>query len=76
MMLPFPIVEEPDDLIKEAGRKMFAGETEFLKGVVAMNGLPDAERPEVCFAGRSNVVPPNGLNDNECSLPLPQLPER
>ena len=55
MMLPFPIVEEPDDLIKEAGRKMFAGETEFLKGVVAMNGLPDAERPEVCFAGRSNV---------------------
>ncbi len=55
MMLPFPIVEEPDDQTREAGRKMFAGETEFLKGVVAMNGLPDSDRPEVCFAGRSNV---------------------
>ena len=55
MMLPFPIVEEPDDQTREAGRKMFAGQTEFLKGVVAMNGLPDPDRPEVCFAGRSNV---------------------
>ncbi|WP_296420210.1 ribosome biogenesis GTP-binding protein YihA/YsxC [Pseudooctadecabacter sp.] len=55
MQLPFPAAEAPDDLTREAGRKMFAGETEFLKGVVAMNGLPDADRPEVCFAGRSNV---------------------
>lgn len=55
MQLPFPIVEAPDDLTREAGRKMFAGETEFLKGVVAMNGLPEPDRPEVCFAGRSNV---------------------
>jgi GTP-binding protein len=28
---------------------------EFLKGVVAMAGLPPADRAEVCFAGRSNV---------------------
>ncbi|WP_242494056.1 ribosome biogenesis GTP-binding protein YihA/YsxC [Salipiger sp. IMCC34102] len=34
---------------------LFAGETEFLKGVVAMGGLPPADRLEVCFAGRSNV---------------------
>ena len=34
---------------------MFAGETDFVKGVVAMSGLPEADRPEVCFAGRSNV---------------------
>ena len=34
---------------------MFAGETEFVKGVVAMSGLPPADRLEVCFAGRSNV---------------------
>ena len=45
MQLPFPIVEDPDDAKREAGRKMFAGETEFLKGVVAMNGLPDPDRP-------------------------------
>ena len=55
MQLPFPIAELPDEASAEAGRKMFAGETEFLKGVVAMNGLPEADRPEVCFAGRSNV---------------------
>jgi len=55
MQLPFPAAEAPDDITREAGRKMFAGETEFLKGVVAMNGLPDPDRPEVCFAGRSNV---------------------
>lgn len=53
--LPFPLVEEPDAAARERGRKLFAGETDFLKGVVAMNGLPDADRIEVCFAGRSNV---------------------
>lgn len=55
MQLPFSTAEEPDDATREAGRKMFAGETDFVKGVVAMDGLPDADRPEVCFAGRSNV---------------------
>lgn len=55
MRLPFPEAVEPDDAMHEAGRKMFAGETDFVKGVVAMDGLPDPDRPEVCFAGRSNV---------------------
>lgn len=55
MRLPFPLAEEPDDIMREKGRLMFARETEFVKGVVAMSGLPDADRPEVCFAGRSNV---------------------
>lgn len=53
--LPFPIAEVPDDLSRERGRLLFAGETEFLKGVVAMDGLPPDDRIEVCFAGRSNV---------------------
>lgn len=55
MQLPFPLVEAPDDLSREKGRKLFAGETDFVKGVVAMEGLPPADRIEVCFAGRSNV---------------------
>jgi len=55
MQLPFPPAEDPDDATREAGRIMFAGETDFVKGVVAMDGLPEADRPEVCFAGRSNV---------------------
>ena len=53
--LPFPIADEPDEFSFEKGRLLFAGETEFVKGVVAMSGLPDADRMEVCFAGRSNV---------------------
>ncbi|WP_299627973.1 ribosome biogenesis GTP-binding protein YihA/YsxC [uncultured Tateyamaria sp.] len=53
--LPFPIAEAPDAQTEERGRLLFAGETEFVKGVVAMSGLPPADRIEVCFAGRSNV---------------------
>ncbi|MBY5931417.1 ribosome biogenesis GTP-binding protein YihA/YsxC [Tateyamaria omphalii] len=55
MTLPFPIAEAPDPQTAEQGRLLFAGETEFVKGVVAMSGLPPADRMEVCFAGRSNV---------------------
>ncbi|SLN18614.1 putative GTP-binding protein EngB [Falsiruegeria litorea R37] len=53
--LPFPEVETPDTATIERGRKLFAGQSEFVKGVVAMSGLPPADRIEVCFAGRSNV---------------------
>ncbi|WP_372892607.1 ribosome biogenesis GTP-binding protein YihA/YsxC [Rhodosalinus sp.] len=53
--LPFPLAEPPDPAAEEAGRKLFAGPVDFMKGVVAMDGLPPADRPEVCFAGRSNV---------------------
>ncbi|MEZ5768948.1 MAG: ribosome biogenesis GTP-binding protein YihA/YsxC [Paracoccaceae bacterium] len=53
--LPFPVAEPPSEAAREAGRLLFAGQTDFLKGVVAMDGLPPADRPEVCFAGRSNV---------------------
>ena len=34
---------------------MFAGPVDFVKGVTSMAALPPADRPEVCFAGRSNV---------------------
>ena len=55
MKLPFPLAAEPDDFMRERGRLMFAGPVDFVKGVVAMPGLPPADRLEVCFAGRSNV---------------------
>ncbi|AQS47487.1 MULTISPECIES: ribosome biogenesis GTP-binding protein YihA/YsxC [Thioclava] len=55
MELNFPLAEEPDDFARERGRKLFAAPVDFLKGVVAMKGLPPADRIEVCFAGRSNV---------------------
>ena len=55
MQLEFPEVQEPEAAELEAGRMLFAGDTEFVKGVVAMDGLPDPDRMEICFAGRSNV---------------------
>ncbi|ABG31090.1 GTP-binding protein [Roseobacter denitrificans] len=55
MQLPFPVAQDPDQHSLEKGRLLFAGDTEFVKGVVAMSGLPDPDRLEVCFAGRSNV---------------------
>ncbi|ASM73361.1 MULTISPECIES: ribosome biogenesis GTP-binding protein YihA/YsxC [Roseobacteraceae] len=55
MQINFKLAEEPEPQIAEQGRLLFAGETVFVKGVVAMSGLPDPDRMEVCFAGRSNV---------------------
>ncbi len=53
--LRFPLAAAPDAPAAELGRKLFAGPVDFVKGVVAMSGLPAADRLEVCFAGRSNV---------------------
>jgi GTP-binding protein len=53
--LPFPLAAEPEQTEAEQGRLLFAGPCDFLKGVVAMTGMPPADRLEVCFAGRSNV---------------------
>lgn len=55
MTMQFTLAPEPDDEDREAGRLLFAGPVTFVKGVVAMSGLPPADRLEVCFAGRSNV---------------------
>lgn len=43
----------PEDL--EAGERLVARPWQFVKGVVALEGLPDDGRTEVAFAGRSNV---------------------
>lgn len=53
--LPFPLTATPTPEDAEAGRKLFAGPVDFVKGVVAMPGLPPADRLEICLAGRSNV---------------------
>ena len=51
----FSVAEEPESEELEAGRKLFAGPCDFVKGVVSMDGLPAGDRTEICFAGRSNV---------------------
>ena len=43
----------PDQLA--AGEALFRRPWHFLKSVPDLAGLPAAERPEICFAGRSNV---------------------
>jgi GTP-binding protein len=53
--MAFTLAPEPEDEARETGRLLFAGPVDFVKGVTAMSGLPPADRPEVCFAGRSNV---------------------
>ncbi|MEM9050178.1 MAG: ribosome biogenesis GTP-binding protein YihA/YsxC [Pseudomonadota bacterium] len=52
---PARLAEPPDADRAEAGRKLFAGPCDFVKSVVSLKGLPPGDRPEICFAGRSNV---------------------
>ena len=55
MKLSFAVYEELDESKKELGRLLFSKETSFVKGVVDMQGLPNPDKIEVCFSGRSNV---------------------
>lgn len=55
MQARFPLSPPAEPEAAAAGKRLFAGKCDFLKGVVAMDGLPPADRLEVCFAGRSNV---------------------
>ncbi len=48
-----PAEFSPDAL--EAGRLLFAAPVSFVLGAADLRQLPDADRPEIAFAGRSNV---------------------
>ena len=60
--------EDPVDLdhtteeALEVGRKLFARECTFFWGAVDVKALPPLDRPEVAFAGRSNVGKSSLLN--------------
>jgi GTP-binding protein len=51
-----------DDDEIEAARKIFAGPIGFLKSAPDLKFLPEAEVPEIAFAGRSNVGKSSLLN--------------
>ena len=55
MEMQYTIAENATPDEAEQGRLLFSQPTDFLKGVVGMDGMPPADRMEVCFAGRSNV---------------------
>jgi GTP-binding protein len=44
------------------GEALFKGACTFVKGVVAIDGLPQDGKPEIAFAGRSNVGKSNLIN--------------
>lgn len=46
--------QKPDPYLEE-GRLLFAGDCSFIKGAVALEGVPDNNNIEIAFAGRSNV---------------------
>ena len=54
--------DEADQELAERARKLFAGPVEFLKSAPGLQFLPEAEAPEVAFAGRSNVGKSSLLN--------------
>ena len=53
----FDLTGAPDDkaVWLTRGRRLFAGRCDFVKGVVDLDQMPEADRSEVAFAGRSNV---------------------
>ena len=48
--------------LDEIARKLFSGPIAFLKSAPSLNFLPNADAPEVAFAGRSNVGKSSLLN--------------
>ena len=53
---------EEEAELGERARKLFAGPVEFLKSAPGLQYLPEAEYPEIAFAGRSNVGKSSLLN--------------
>ena len=59
---PLPLQVEFDPELVEAARKIFSGPVTFLKSAPKLEFLPDAQSPEIAFAGRSNVGKSSLLN--------------
>lgn len=53
--VPFTVVAEADPDTAGDAARLFSGPCTFVRGVTVIDALPAADRPEVCFAGRSNV---------------------
>lgn len=56
------MTHEADAELAEQARRLFAGPIEFLKSAPELKFLPDADVPEIAFAGRSNVGKSSLLN--------------
>jgi GTP-binding protein len=56
------VSDDDSAALDETARKLFSGPIAFLKSAPALKFLPDADAPEVAFAGRSNVGKSSLLN--------------
>jgi GTP-binding protein len=56
------MIAKADEELAERARKLFSGPIEFLKSAPGLQFLPDADAPEIAFAGRSNVGKSSLLN--------------
>src|SRR3974377_471579 len=54
--------DQPDAAARDAGRLLFAAECRFFHATQALDHLPPPGRPEIAFAGRSNVGKSSLLN--------------
>ena len=55
MASPTPAADQDEAARIEAGRLLFARECRFVLAAARLGQLPESERPEIAFAGRSNV---------------------
>jgi GTP-binding protein len=55
-------VSEDAEALDSLARKLFSGPVAFLKSAPSLKFLPDADVPEIAFAGRSNVGKSSLLN--------------
>ena len=53
--MPTKITHAEQTALIEEGTRFFRKPCTFLQGVASLTQLPDADLPEVCMAGRSNV---------------------
>ncbi len=54
--------EQERDILQEKAKKLFLKTSHFVRGAVSLEGLPSPDRPELAFAGRSNVGKSSLLN--------------
>ncbi len=58
----FKVADRPTLQNLQEGARLFKKEAKFLKGVVDFKSIPEANKVEICFAGRSNVGKSSLLN--------------
>jgi len=68
--------EAADQELAERARKLFAGPIEFLKSAPGLQFLPDADAPEIAFAGVVQIVRPPVVGIGAVVVRAARCPDR